>query len=841
MDNKRPHSRERSDPQGTVNAHRGESAGTGPVGSGGRPGSGSGSTGSGRPSSNRAGSSGQRGVTSNPLVLLGLFALFSKLPKKVRRFLIIAVVVVVAVSFVMNMFSGSVGTTDPVSDPGTSTVITDGDGGGGSSGSSSSTDTTKPDTSSGITVTGKARDKRFKALGNGKDTVTVMIYMCGTDLESKYGMATNDLVEMTKATIGDNVNIVVETGGCKKWRNDVVSSSSNQIYRVVSGGLETREKNFGNKSMVSSSTLSEFIKYCASNFKANRNILIFWDHGGGSITGYGYDEKNGGNDSMDLAEIDAALADAGVVFDWIGFDTCLMSTLETDIVCAKYADYVIASEETEPGTGWYYTNWITSLSKNTSIDTETLAEQICDDFVSASRQADRSAQVTLSCVDLAELEGIVPEVFSRFSTATSDLLEGNSYKTVSNARATARQFAEGNGLNQIDLVDFCDRMGTTESKLLAQALRSCITYNNSNISRAYGISIYFPYESMNSMNSAVRTYNNIGFDEDYTKCIKTFASMASSGQIAYSGSTYNYGQSGSSIDLGSILSGSYSNPLGSLLGEYTNSSGSQSAGYSIDPSDIISLLSQLSGRSMSGEYSWFDTDAASRSAKYVSENYVDPGDVAVTHRTDGSYCVRLTDEQWDLIDTVELNVYLDDGGGFMDLGLDNLFTIDGNDLLYDYDKSWITVNNTLVAYYMTSDTVNDDGSWVTRGRIPALLTREDAETGEDVTTLVNLEVVYSSDNKSGSITGWRPFYEDNELMFAKGNMPVQQGDTLQFLCDYYSYDGEYSDTYKLGSPITVGSSGLTLGSAYVNADSFSVTYRLTDIYGNHIWTPAMEY
>ena len=33
--NNRPHSREQSQPQGTVSAHKGESAGTGPVGSGG--------------------------------------------------------------------------------------------------------------------------------------------------------------------------------------------------------------------------------------------------------------------------------------------------------------------------------------------------------------------------------------------------------------------------------------------------------------------------------------------------------------------------------------------------------------------------------------------------------------------------------------------------------------------------------------------------------------------------------------------------------------------------------------------------------------------------------------
>ena len=831
MDNKnRPHSRERADSQGSVDVHVGGSSGTGPVGSGGRPGSSEGQRPSSGNSSDRAGS-GSRGVS--PLALLGLAALFSKLPKKTRRIVLIVVAVIALFSVMRGMFMQTPSVTpDPTPTPSQNTPEP--------TPTPTPTPTPIPTPDPTPSSTGKAREKRFKALGNGQDTVTIMVYMCGTDLESKYGMATNDLVEMTKATIGDNVRVIVETGGCKKWQNKIVSSGSNQIYRVLSGGqLETLEANFGSKSMVKPSTLSEFIKYCATKYPANRNILIFWDHGGGSITGYGYDEKNGGNDSMDLAEIDQALRDGGVIFDWIGFDTCLMSTLETDMVCTKYADYIIASEETEPGTGWYYTNWLTSLSRNTSIDTVTLAKQICDDFTSASQQAERNAQVTLSCVDLAELEGIVPEVFTRFANSTTSLIESNNYRAVSNARATTRQFAEGNGLNQIDLPDFCDRLGSTESKLLAEALRSCIKYNRTTISRANGISIYFPYESVKSMNSAVNTYNSIGFDSEYTKCIKTFASMASSGQAAYSSSTYNYGQSGSSIDLGSLLGGAYSNPLGSLLGNYS-SSGSQSSGYSISPSDIISLLSQMSGRSVPSQYSWFDTETVGRSAQYVSENYINPGDITVTRRSDGKYVVSLTDPQWDLIETVELNVFVDDGKGFVDLGLDNIFTIDGNDLIFDYDRAWTTANGTLVSYYMTSDTVNDDGSWVTRGRIPAILTRKD-DSGAEVTSVVNLEVVYSSDNKNGSIVGWRPFCEENDLMFAKGNMPIAEGDKLQFLCDYYAYDGTYSDTKKLGDPITVGSDGLKLGSSYVNGTTFSVTYRFTDIYGNRIWTPALEF
>ncbi|MBP3579561.1 MAG: peptidase C11, partial [Lachnospiraceae bacterium] len=226
-----------------------------------------------------------------------------------------------------------------------------------------------------------ARDKRTVIKGKGKDEVTIMVYMCGTDLESKYGMGTSDLQEMLGADLGDNVNLIVYTGGCKQWKNNVVSNSDNQIYQVVDGKLKVLDKDAGEVAMTDPDTLVDFIKYCDKKFPANRNMLIFWDHGGGSISGYGYDEKFARVGSMDLAEINSALKEADVVFDFIGFDACLMATLETALMLAPYADYMIASEETEPGVGWYYTDWLTALGENTSMPTIEIGKNIVDDFV----------------------------------------------------------------------------------------------------------------------------------------------------------------------------------------------------------------------------------------------------------------------------------------------------------------------------------------------------------------------------------------------------------------------------------------------------------------------------
>ena len=66
-------------------------------------------------------------------------------------------------------------------------------------------------------VSNKARDRYTTIKGKGKDTVTLMVYLCGSDLESEHSMATADLNEMLHANLNDDkVNIIVETGGAKK-------------------------------------------------------------------------------------------------------------------------------------------------------------------------------------------------------------------------------------------------------------------------------------------------------------------------------------------------------------------------------------------------------------------------------------------------------------------------------------------------------------------------------------------------------------------------------------------------------------------------------------------------
>ena len=219
--NNRPRSRDKNQLSGSGSVQkRGSGLGTGPVG-------GTGGRGGSRPSgSNRpSGSSGSGGYGSS----------HGGGGAKLIGFILAAVIIFFLLKF---CFGGSV--TDLGSEGGSGSgsgimsniagALTDLTGGAGNVSDefqigSQGTGNWKPSEGKLNTrVAAGSREKYTSILGDGKDKITIMVYLCGTDLESKHGMATADLQEMMKADLGSNINLIVYTGGCKKWTNNVMNT-----------------------------------------------------------------------------------------------------------------------------------------------------------------------------------------------------------------------------------------------------------------------------------------------------------------------------------------------------------------------------------------------------------------------------------------------------------------------------------------------------------------------------------------------------------------------------------------------------------------------------------------
>jgi hypothetical protein len=79
------------------------------------------------------------------------------------------------------------------------------------------------------------------------------------------------------------------------------------------------------------------------------------------------------------------------------------------------------------------------------------------------------------------------------------------------------------------------------------------------------------------------------------------------------------------------------------------------------------------------------------------------------------------------------------------------------------------------------------------------------------------------------------YTEGETETIAKTMGPVADGDTIDFVCDYYSYDGEYLDSYMLGEQLVVDGE-LMISDVYVDADAANLTYLFTDIYNQKYWS-----
>ncbi|MCQ2427743.1 MAG: clostripain-related cysteine peptidase [Clostridia bacterium] len=791
MAENRPRGRERNNQgeSGGVN-RRGSGLGQGPVGNGGNNGRpGTGGSGSGGPNRSSGGGGG---------------ILASLLSGRINKTTVIILILAVIVFFIL-VKTGRCSVDDVIPGNGLSEFVPSGVSGGWvlPNNNQKLNANTDPD----------AREKYTVIKNDGSDKVTVMVYMCGTDLESKGGMASADLGEMCAATLSENVEIIVYTGGCTKWKTTAISNTSNQIWKIGKGKITCLEDKFANASMTAPSTLSDFIKYTSKNYPSNRNILIFWDHGGGALSGFGYDERFEKTGSMPLSGINTALKNAGIKFDIIGFDACLMATAENALMLSDYADYLVASEETEPGLGWYYTNWLTALSANPSMPSVEIGKAIADDFTLTCASKLDGAKTTLSVIDLAEFSHTFPAVLKNFAKSTTELINSDSFKEVSDARSGTREFSASSKIDMVDLVHFAKNIDTPEAKALYTAVLSSVKYNRTSgdMTNSYGVSIYFPLRKIGQVDNAVNAYSAIGMDSEYSKCIKTFAGMEVTGQLS---------------------SGGASSPLTSLLG------GSQSSSDSTTGSALSGLLGSFingsSGISVSGlsssAASFLDILDINRASGYVSSHNLSASEFVFTKKA-GKNVISLPDEKWSLVSGIELNLFVDDGTGFIDMGLDNIFEItDDGDLLCEYDGLWLAVNGQPVAYYHTG-TVDDGKSYTIHGRIPVLYNGDRA----------NLDVVFTDENSHGKITGLTRDYKDGETDTIAKSISVSEfeiGATIDFVADYYGYNGTYLDSFKIGEQLVYDGT-LRLSDVSVVGKT-SACYRITDIYGQNFWTPEMK-
>lgn len=355
------------------------------------------------------------------------------------------------------------------------------------------------------------------------DTWAIYWYVCGSDLETRFGAASNDIVEAANADYADEVTMVLQTGGSNRW--DELAGDGGTSIKISPKHLErylfnskdtlTRIQRLKQGNMGHPQTLSDFLKFCLKNYPADHKVLIIWDHGGGSAGDLANDQ-NFNMRGLKLADLRKALADAfgpapkQPPLDIIGFDACLMATLDVGMHVHKYARYMVASEETEPGVGWNYSEMISQLSAKTSMPATDFGKIICDTYLKGCIDAkeddyDPSLEATLSVVDLAEIPRMKfawnilgMEAVNNYIDQEADTFLTQLGRAADRSEKFLNSKTDGYS-NMLDMGSFVKKMEKQlpeTSKEVYDQLQKTVVYRVSGTqhSEATGLSCYYPFD-----------------------------------------------------------------------------------------------------------------------------------------------------------------------------------------------------------------------------------------------------------------------------------------------------------------------------------------------------------
>ena len=287
------------------------------------------------------------------------------------------------------------------------------------------------------------------------DSWTIMVYMCGSNLESGSGrFATSDIREMLSVkNQPDDVNIIIETGGSRSWGYPGIDAGALCRYHIENNQLVLDEK-APKAGMGEQSTVEDFLNWGLENYPAYKTGVVFWDHGG-ALQGCCNDEIYGGE--LLNSETSAAFANVfeerGLTkkLEFVGYDCCLMQVQDIAEFNSHYFNYMLGSEEVEDGYGWDYDGWVDDLYAGA--DTETILKAACNSFViSVGINSDQ----TLSYLKLNKMA----DYYNKLETLSADMrstVKSNWY-AFRNDYYSAYQYYGFSSYGSLDGYDFLSNL-----------------------------------------------------------------------------------------------------------------------------------------------------------------------------------------------------------------------------------------------------------------------------------------------------------------------------------------------------------------------------------------------
>jgi hypothetical protein len=381
-------------------------------------------------------------------------------------------------------------------------------------------------------VTGQVSVSTTKGTGKSRanfivDTVggtnwTVMVYLDADNNLEDAGIA--DFLEMATVGTGNGVNIVVqmdripgESDAYGDWTGTKRFLIKKDDDPSVDPVQDLAEQNMGNPDV-----LQDFVEWAVTTYPARHYALVIWNHGNGwrmhraKMANVAAAKKSGSNeilvkavasddtdgDILYMREVQDAMNTArqnvearlgtGVKIDVVGFDACLMGMVEVAYALRDHANYMVGSEETEPGAGWPYNTILSDLANNPAMTPADLASLIVVKYGNSF-----TGGVTQAAYDISKLQILAWKIDTFTLAATT------GWTSLKAARTSSKQYhACSYSCWGTDLYDFADKVynNTTvqDIKSAAADIKTAVNnfvikeYHSTNMSGSHGIAIYFP-------------------------------------------------------------------------------------------------------------------------------------------------------------------------------------------------------------------------------------------------------------------------------------------------------------------------------------------------------------
>jgi Clostripain family len=366
---------------------------------------------------------------------------------------------------------------------------------------------------------------------------TFMIYMAGDNNLSP--AAEEDLAELRTVGSTAEVRVLVEV--------DRAGDEGSKRYRIERDGRREEAQDLGETDSGDPSTVLDFVRWASREEPSERFALVLWNHGGGwepseiehlgegapDFTAAEARERagssmarlffrsslqkilrtrtarerailsdDGSGHSLDTVELGRLLiqirSDLGRPLDLLGMDACLMSNLEVAYELRNDVQYIVASEEIEPGEGWPYAAVLQKLTKEPAQPAAQLAATIVREYADAYSA---SALVTQAALDLGKLEPLLTPLDALADAAAGGIADriGEIWEAQFNS---ARFYDE----SLWDLLHFASELRrlTTDSTVARAAEGVCSAlqpgngpviaeaHHGARVARCGGVSAYLP-------------------------------------------------------------------------------------------------------------------------------------------------------------------------------------------------------------------------------------------------------------------------------------------------------------------------------------------------------------